>query len=56
LFLEECYFVDDVDALRRMTLAELRIVGRPESMDPDFLDTARSLGVRKFSAPEAPTP
>jgi len=54
LFLEECYAVDDIDALRRLTLDELRIVGRPENLDPDFLRTARNLSVRRFSAPRPP--
>ena len=54
LFLEECYAVDDIDALRRLTLDELRIVGRPENLDPDFLRTARNLGIRRFSAPRPP--
>lgn len=51
LFLEHCYAVDDIDALKQLTLDEFRIVGRPESLDPYFLRTARGLGVRKFSAP-----
>lgn len=51
LLLEKCYAVDDIDALKQLSLAELRIVGRPESLDPYFLRTARELGVRKFSAP-----
>lgn len=51
LLLEECYSVDDIDALKQLSLAELRIVGRPESLDPYFLSTARELGVGVFSAP-----
>lgn len=51
LSLEECYTVDDVEALRQLTLDELRIIGPPERMDPELLSTARDLGVRKFSAP-----
>ncbi|NNH22609.1 hypothetical protein [Pseudokineococcus marinus] len=51
LLLEECYAVDDIDALQQLSLDELRIVGRPESLDTHFLRTARGLGVRKFSAP-----
>ncbi|MEJ5946886.1 hypothetical protein WDZ17_16445, partial [Pseudokineococcus basanitobsidens] len=54
LILEECYFVDDIQALEQLTLDELRIVGRPESLDPHFLRTARKLGVRRFSAPPQP--
>ncbi|WP_299038958.1 hypothetical protein [uncultured Pseudokineococcus sp.] len=54
LFLEECYAVDDIDALEQLTLDELRVVGRPESLDPRFLRTARELGVRRFSAPSPP--
>lgn len=53
LFIEECYVVDDIDALRRLTLDEFRIIGRPESLDPTFLRTARGLGVRKFSVPNS---
>ena len=51
LFLEECYAVDDIDALKQLSLDEFRIIGRPESLDPRFLRTARELGVRRFSAP-----
>lgn len=54
LFLEECYSVDDIEALQQLTLDELRIVGRTESLDPHFLRTARELGVRRFSAPPQP--
>ncbi|ROP44675.1 leucine-rich repeat domain-containing protein [Pseudokineococcus lusitanus] len=56
LFLEHCYAVDDIDALKQLSLDELRIIGRPESLDPYFLSTARGLGVRKFSAPPGDTP
>ncbi len=55
LFVEDCYAVDDIDALRRLRLDELRIVGRPESLDPNFLRTARDLDVRRFSAPDPPS-
>lgn len=55
LVVEECYAVDDIDALRRLMLDELRIIGRPESLDPGFLRTARDLDVRMFSAPDPPS-